>query len=85
MNKLYITLRSIRKKVWLTILTLLLVTAVIPAIAIEKPTVANLEASQLLIKGKEAYDRGLFAEASQYWQLAQHEYKNQKDTSYERL
>ena len=85
MNKLYIVLRSIRKKVWLIVLTLFLVTAVIPAVATEKPTVANIEASQMLVKGKEAYDRGLFAEASQYWQLAQQEYKNQKDTSHEAL
>ena len=78
MNKLYKILCSIRGTVWLGLLTLLLVTAVIPAVAVEKPQIAATD-SQLLIKGKNAFDSGKFSEAAKHWQLAQHEYKLKGD------
>ncbi|MGD1920033.1 MAG: tetratricopeptide repeat protein, partial [Pleurocapsa sp.] len=78
MNKLYKILRSIRRTVWLGLLTLLLITA-IPAVAVEKPQTATIDVSRLLIKGKTAFDLGKFSEAAKYWQLAQHEYKSKGD------
>jgi len=83
MNKLYTILRSIRSRVWLGLLTLLLVTAVIPVIAVEKPVA--VQDSQLLVKGKTAYDSGKFSEAAKYWQLAQYEYKTKGDRPREAL
>ena len=79
MNKLYKILRSIRGTVWLALLSILLVTTVIPAVATEQPQVAAVNASKLLIEGKTAFDSGKFSEAAKYWQQAQHQYKTQGD------
>jgi len=79
MEKRYKTIGSLRRIVGLGVLTLLLVTTVIPAIAIEKPANANKTATRLLIKGKVAYESGKFSKAEEYWQLAEDKFETQGD------
>ena len=85
MNKLSTIWRSLRSKVLLGLLTLLLITAVIPAVATEKNQLVVNNTAQLLIQGKTAYDAGKYSEATRYWLQAQNEYKTQGDRSREAL
>ena len=71
--------------VGLGILTLLLVTTVIPAVAVEKPEIAKKTATRLLIKGKVAYESGKFSQAEEYWELAEAKFETQDDRPHQAL
>ena len=79
MNIVYKTIKSLQSAVGLGILTLLLVTTVIPAVAVEKPEMANKTATRLLIKGKVAYESGKFSQAEEFWELAEAKFETQDD------
>jgi CHAT domain-containing protein len=91
MKKLYKLFKFLHYSFWLGLLTLLLVTVAIPAIAanIEKQPVisqtATKNAANLLSQGKTAYEAGKFAEAVQYWQNAAQEYKRAQNIPYQAL
>lgn len=85
MEKVYKTIKSLRGILGLGILTLLLVTTVIPAVAVEKPELANKTATRLLIKGKIAYESGKFSQAEEYWQLAEDKFDDQGDRPHQAL
>ena len=65
--------------VGLGVLTLLFVTTVVPAIAVDNPAMANKTATRLLIKGKVAYESGNFSQAEEYWQSAEDKFETQGD------
>ena len=79
MNIVYKTIKSLQSAVGIGILTLLLVTTVIPAVAVEKPEMARQKATRLLIKGKVAYESGKFSLAEEYWELAEAKFESQDD------
>ena len=85
MDKVYRTIKSIRGIIGLGVLTLLLITTVIPAVAVEKPNVINKTANRLLIKGKVAYESGNFYKATEYWSSASDKFKTQSDRSHQAL
>ncbi|MEL6931362.1 MAG: tetratricopeptide repeat protein [Cyanobacteria bacterium J06600_6] len=85
MKKVYRIIKSLRGMVGLGILTLLFITTVIPAIAIEKPAIGNKTASRLLIKGKVAYESGKFSQAEEYWELAEHKFEQYGDRPHQAL
>jgi len=65
--------KSFRGMMGWGVLTLLLITTVIPAIAVEKPEITNKTnktATSLLIQGKAAYESGNFTQAKEAWTLA---------------
>ena len=67
----------------LGVLTLLLVTVVIPAMAIQPKNIET--ANRLLVKGKVAYESGQFSQATEYWQLAEDTFEKQGDRSHQAL
>ena len=85
MERVYRIIKSLQGMVGLGVLTLLLVTTVIPAIAVERPATANKTATRLLIKGKVAYESGKFLKAEEYWQSAEHKFESQGDRPHQAL
>ena len=85
MDKLYKKIGSLRNLVILGVLTLLLVTVVIPAIAMEQPQDDKEKATRLLIKGKVAYELGKFSQATEYWRLAEDKFDKQGDRPHQAL
>ncbi|MEO1670483.1 MAG: CHAT domain-containing protein [Cyanobacteria bacterium J06631_2] len=85
MDKVYRIIKSLQGIVGLGVLTLLLVTTVIPAVAVEKPQIVNKTATRLLIKGKIAYESGKFAQAEKYWELAEDKFAAQSDRPHQAL
>lgn len=79
MKRIYRIFKSIRRSVWIGLLSLLLVTTVVPVVASEVPKVAVVDASRLLIKGQAAYEAGRFTEATKYWGRAEQEYSKKGD------
>jgi len=63
----------------------ILVTTIIPAIAVEKPIAENKTATRLLIKGKVAYESGNFAKAEEHWSSAESKFATQGDRFHQAL
>ncbi|MEY2859253.1 MAG: hypothetical protein RLZZ74_3566 [Cyanobacteriota bacterium] len=66
----------------LVLLTMLMITTVIPAVAVEKPEITNKTnktATSLLILGKAAYESGNFTQAKEDWTLAIAQFHTQGD------
>ncbi len=73
MNRISKILKYVHYSIWLALLTFILVTGIVPAVAHNSPItteVASTDASRLLAKGKVAYEVGRLTEAQQYWQQA---------------
>ena len=71
--------------VGLGVLTLLFVTTVIPALAIDEPAIVNKTATRLLIKGKVAYESEKFSKAKEYWSSAENRFEIQGDRPHQAL
>ena len=85
MEKVYRIIKSFRGLLGLGALTLLIVTTVIPAIALEKPAAVDKMATRLLIKGKVAYESGHFSKAKEYWELAADKFDTKGDRPHQAL
>lgn len=85
MDKIYRSIKSIRGIVGLGVLTLLLVTTIIPVVAAEKFPAPNQKASRLLIKGKMAYESGKFSKATEYWSSAENKFELRGDRPHQAL
>ena len=91
MKKLYKLFKSLHYSLWLGLLTLLLVTTAIPAVAThteENPAIVRVktqDASRLLAQGKTAYENGKFTKAAQYWQQAKQQYQQASNIPYQAL
>ena len=85
MEKVYKTIKSLRGILGLGILTGLLVTTVIPAVALEKPENTDKTATHLLIRGKAAYESGNYSQAEKYWELAENKFETQGDRPHQAL
>lgn len=91
MKKLFQFIKSLHYSLWLGLLTFFLVTIAIPAIATntaQQPVISQTQhkdASNLLVKGKTAYEAGRFTEAARYWQQATQQYQKVQNTPYEAL
>ena len=73
MNRISKILKYVHYSIWLALLTFILVTGIVPAVAHNSSLtteVASTDASRLLAKGKVAYEVGRLTEAQQYWQQA---------------
>ena len=91
MKKLYKLFKSLHYSLWLGLLTFFFVTIAIPAISTnigEQPVISQTkskDASNLLAKGKTAFEAGKFDEAARYWQQATQQYQKVQNTPYEAL
>ena len=91
MKKISQFIKSLHYSLWLGLLTFFFVTIAIPAIATNTAQQSVIsqtqseDASNLLVKGKTAYEAGRFTEAARYWQQATQQYEKVQNTPYEAL
>ena len=91
MKKISQFIKSLHYSLWLGLLTFFFVTIAIPAIATNTAQQSVIsqtqseDASNLLVKGKTAYEAGRFTEAARYWQQATQQYQKMQNTPYEAL
>ncbi len=82
MNRIYKIFRGIHYSIPIALLSFILVMGVVPAIAQNysiTEEVVSVDGSNLLIKGKAAYESGRFTEAHKYWQQAVQHYQQVGD------